>query len=189
MNQGRITFDEVFKIWLETEIESQQHNNILTVAKEKGFNSISEWRLNTALRLGLDKKSWRLEEIETPNEALPQIIVGPLKGWSQFFENKLETSFKDALEIPDFYKWCRTHDRILPIVAHFPATTTLILLQKPDENFIAIAGGHRICATAFAEKIDDPIDFTHRKVFACIAEVTEDELTNLQDFLAKGTDK
>lgn len=193
MKSKPISFDEVFKIWLDAEVLQIEGRNILPVAKSKGFNSIVEWRLSTALRLGMDTKEWTLETIENPNETIPKIIIGPYKGWSLFFENRLETSFTQALEIPEFFEWCQTHDRIVPIANNFPIPTTFILFRKTNGDLIHIEGGHRLCAVAYREKIGQPIKLVdsvnHSLVTAAIAAIGGDEITGLIKFLEQGTAK
>lgn len=189
MNKESITFDDVFLIWLNAEVNQIEGQDILPLAVKKGFTSIAEWRLNTALRLGMDKKAWHIETIEDPATVLPKIIIGPYQGWSQFLSNKLSTSFEQALEISEFFEWCKTHNRIIPISKNFPTGTTIILFRKSNGDLISIEGGHRICAAAFAEKIKEPIDFGSRTVQAAIANVSDEEISNLIDFLKQGVFK
>ncbi len=186
MTEQLLTFDQVFAIWLINEVGNPGEVNYLPTAEEKGFSSVSEWRLNTALRLGLDKKEWTLVEIDKPTETLPQIIVGPYQGWSKFFENKLTTSFKDALEIPEFFAWCKDYDRIPKIANEFPTPATLILFKKPNGQFIHIEGGHRICAVTYAQKLGNNLDI---KISAAVADITNDEVEGLIKFLKAGTNK
>ena len=125
MNPKQITFDEVFKMWLDAEATPVYGRNLLALARSKGFTSITGWRLDTAKRLGMDQKEWTLEVIENPNDVLPNIIVGPYKGWStqqgvEFFHNQLITTFAQALKIPIFLEWCSKHDRIIQISQNFP---------------------------------------------------------------------
>jgi hypothetical protein len=184
-----ISFDQVFKIWLEAEVEKLEGRDILPVAIAKGFTSIAEWRLATCLRMGMDKKAWRLEELNNPVEVIPNIIIGPYQGWSKFFENKLQTSYIQALDIPDFFEWVKKHDRIPWVIKNFPLETTLIVFKKPDGSLIHIEGGHRMCAVAYCNKIGQPIDFTDRKVFLAVTDITEDEVPELLTQLRLGTDK
>lgn len=185
----QLTFDEVFKIWLDAEVGQIEGRDILPVAQEKGFTSITEWRLATALRLGLDKKQWNLEELSNPSDILPNIIVGPYRGWSQIFDNKLQTTFGQALEIPEFFEWCQTHDRVVPISENFPSGTTLIVLRKQNGQLLHIEGGHRICAASYAAKIGQPIDFSNRKVFIAVADMTRENEIKFLEFLKLGTHK
>jgi hypothetical protein len=182
MNPKELIFDQVFNIWLEAETQKPGLSQYLDFVRGKGFNSISEWRLDIALKFGLDKLQWRYEEIHNPGSVLPNILIGPYKGWSIFFENKLATSFEDLLKIKEAVKWCSSHDRIIPIPQNFPELTRLILLEKPDGSFVHIEGGHRCCAVAYMQRKGTPIDFLHRKVFAAIAPVTEDQINNLIKF-------
>lgn len=176
MNQQRLMFDQVFAIWLVNEVGNPEEGNYLSVAEEKGFSSVVEWRLDMALKFKLNTKEWFLTEIADPAETLPRIVIGPFKGWSKFFDNKLETTFEQALEIPEFYEWCVQHDRIPKIADHFPIPTTLILLRKPNGQLLHIEGGHRICAFSFAKKNGKAIN---AEITAAIANITEDELAAL----------
>lgn len=185
----KITFDQVFKIWLEAEAEKLEGRDILPVAIEKGFRSITEWRLTTCLRMGLDQKEWSLKEVTNPGSVLPEIIIGPYQGWSKFFDNKLDTSFAQALEIPEFFDWVKQHDRIPWIIRNFPIETTLIVLKRTNGKIIHIEGGHRICAVAYCNKIGQPIDFTNRKVFWAVAEIENKEISDLLVKLKEGTFK
>ncbi|HEX3095520.1 MAG TPA: hypothetical protein VHQ20_00185 [Patescibacteria group bacterium] len=190
MGKQKITFDEVFKIWLDAEVLQIEGRDILSVAQSKGFNSITEWRLATALRLGMDTKPWTLEKIENPNETFPKIIIGPYQGWSKFFKNELGTSFEQALEIPEFLEWCSHHDRIIPLSQKFPLPTTIILFRKPDGTLIHVEGGHRICAVAYSKKVDRPIIFPDDlPVTAAIADISDEEIKKLIAFLERGTSK
>src|SRR6185436_17868086 len=100
-----------------------------------------------------------------PGETLPKIIIGPYPGWQQFITNKrLFTTFAQAVEIPEFFDWCKNHDRVVPLSQNFPLPTTLILFRKENGGLIHIEGGHRICAVAYANKIGQPIDFSKGKV-------------------------
>ncbi|MDB4940320.1 MAG: hypothetical protein JWO40_745 [Candidatus Doudnabacteria bacterium] len=186
----KATFDEIFNIWLDSEANQIEGRNILPVAKAKGFNSVAEWRLSTALRLGMDTKIWSLEIIENPNETLPNIIIGPYQGWSKFFNNQLQTSFAEALKYKEFSEWCKTHDRIIPISNNFPLPTTIILFRKPNGDLMHIEGGHRICAVAYKKSIGSPIDFENKpSITAAIANVTDSEIAQMLIFLKEGTFK
>jgi hypothetical protein len=185
-----ITFDEVMLEWLTAEVKQIEGRNILPLAQSKGFNSITEWRLATAVRLGMDTKQWRIEQINNPNEVLPNIIIGPFQGWSKFFDNKIDTTFAQALEIPAFFDWCTGHDRIQPIAANFPSATSLILFRKPNGQLIHIEGGHRICAVAYGIKINKPIDLNGKTpITAMIADIVESQIPGLIEFLRRGTFK
>lgn len=188
MNQ-QTTFDEVFKIWLNNEVRGVEGRDLLPVAQQKGFTSVTEWRLSTALRLGMDTKEWHLETINNPNDTLPNVTVGPYQGWSKFFDNKLETTFAEALEIPEFKKWCDTHDRVIPMTKNFPLPSTIILYRRPDGRLIHIEGGHRMCAVAYAKKIGKPIDFSIGTITAAIADISEGDIPKMLDFLQIGTFK
>lgn len=187
--EREVSFDEVMLSWLEAEIKQIEGRDILPVAKDKGFSSITEWRLATALRLGMDKKVWHLVEIEDPNTVLPKIIVGPYQGWSRFFDNKIDTTFEQALEIPEFFEWCKTHDRIQPIIENYPTSSTIILYRKTNGELIHIEGGHRICAVMYQEKIGETINFDGIKITAAVADIDESEVAKLQEFLKVGTYK
>ncbi|MCC7356003.1 MAG: hypothetical protein IT410_00070 [Candidatus Doudnabacteria bacterium] len=186
----QLTFDEVFKIWMDAEVMQVEGRDTLPVAKAKGFNSITEWRLATALRFGMDKKDWTLETIKNPGKELPKIIIGPYPGWSKFFDNQLTTTFAQAMEIPEFFKWCKTHDRVVPLSENFPLPTTIILFRKPNGDLLHIEGGHRICAVAYANILGKPIQFDdQRPVTAAIADVSEAEVVNLIELIKRGTGK
>ena len=185
----------MFRIWINNEIGQVENRDVLPVAKAKGFSSVAEWRLTTALRLGLDKLNWRLEEIENPGEVLPNVIVGPYRGWSfqkgtEFFQNDLTISFAQALEIPEFFEFCNHHDRVVPLSENFPLPTTIILARKPDGKLIHIEGGHRICAVAYAQKIGKPILFEDQPpITAAIADVTEEDIARFIEKAKSGTQK
>jgi hypothetical protein len=188
-NKPKISFDEVFKIWLDAEIKKIDGRDLLAFVKTKGWDSVAAWRMNTALALEMDKKEWEVEDIPSPGEFLPKVIIGPFQGWLRLIDKKLETSFEEAMEIPEFFEWCQNHDRIIPIAEHFPLPTTIILYRKPDGNLIHIEGGHRICAIAYANKIGKPIDFSKGKVTAAIADIKEEDIKKMLAFLEKGTNK
>jgi hypothetical protein len=185
-----LTFDHVFVHWLEAEVDKSEERDLAALAQKKGFNSIADWRLTTAKRLGMDNKEWRQIQIENPNEFLPGVLVGPFQGWSKFFDNQMDTSFAQALAITPFFDWCNRHNRIPLIAANFPTETSFIFYRKPDGKFIHIEGGHRICAVAYAQKIGQPVNFgPDTKVTAAVADITDDEIDNLKEFLKQGTSR
>lgn len=189
MPEKSLTFDQVFKIWIDAEIGQVEGVDVLPVARSKGFTSITEWRLASALRMKLDAREWMLEEIVDPNETIPNVIIGPYQGWSLHFENKIDTSFASALQNETFVNWVKGNERIMRIADNFPATTTFIVFRKPDGTLIHIEGGHRMCALAYQKHIGAPIDFSNRTVFAAIASLHDSELPLLQEFLRVGTNK
>ncbi len=106
------------------------------------------------------------------------------------FDNKLDTSFSQALNNPDFVEWCKSHDRISLIADNFPLPTTIILYRRSDGKFICIEGNHRVCAVAYRDKIGKPITFTDKPpVSAVVADVTDEEVLRLIQVMNKGTDK
>lgn len=185
----RITFDQVFKMWIDAEVGQVEGTDILPAAKAKGFNSIVEWRLASALRLGLDKREWTLETIERPNDILPNVIIGPYQGWSLHFENTLTISFAEALHTPSFFDWVKNNERIMNITRHFPSANTFILFRLPGGAFIHIEGGHRMCAAAYMQHVGTPLDFSSRQTLAAITPLAESELSLLQGFLRLGTNR
>ncbi|HMQ02004.1 MAG TPA: hypothetical protein PKD79_02975, partial [Candidatus Doudnabacteria bacterium] len=134
-------------------------------------------------------KQWVLEAVSDPAKTLPNIIVGPYQGWSKFFDNKLVTTFEEAMEIPEFFEWCQAHDRVVPLAKNFPLPTKLIVLRKENGQLIHIEGGHRICAVAFANKIGKPIDFSKSEINIAVATINDEEIPQLLDFLRTGSSK
>ena len=190
-----MTFDEVFKIWLDNEVPKADGRDLSSFVLTKGFTSIAQWRLTTALQFGMDKMKWHREVIDNPGEVLPNVIIGPYKGWSiqqgvEFFDNQLNTTFAEALEIKEFFDFCNNHDRIVPLAKHFPLPTSIILFRRPDGKFIHAEGGHRMCAVAYANKIGQPIVFENKPpVTAAVADITNDDFVHLLTFAKLGTDK
>ena len=195
MENKTINFDEVLKIWLDNEVGQVEGRDLLPLALQKGFSSITEWRLTNALRFGMDKMSWQLQQVENPGETLPNVIIGPYRGWSiqndvEFFDNQLATTFSQAMEIPEFFIFCSKHDRIVPLAKNFPLPTSIILFRKQDGQLIHIEGGHRMCAVAYARKINQPIDFTNKPpVYAAVADITDKDYIRLRSMAKRGTEK
>ncbi len=185
-----ISYSDVLKIWVDNETLNTRAADILKLAQQKGFASIAEWRSDIAVRLGMDRQKWSLQEIADPSTTLPSIIIGPYPGWSKFIDNHLHTSFAQALKTsPQFREWCSTHDRIIPLAKDFPKSTTLILYQAHDGRLIHLEGGHRICTVAYQKVIGRPIVFTGRSVYAAVATITDADLEMLHKLLWKGTNK
>lgn len=184
-----LSFDEVFHLWMTEELKPSGKRDVLKfVQKQKGFSSITEWRLATALKLGLDKKQWELVKIKKTNKILPNVIIGPYQGWSKFFDNKITTTFANALKIPEFLEWCETHDRLKGMIKNFPKNSTIILFQKPNGEYIHIEGGHRICALALQIAMGEPIKFNKDEyMHAVIAQISTSEIAKLKQFLKSGT--
>lgn len=201
MESKKLTFDQVFSIWMKAEQNQVDGPKYLPVAKARGFNSVTGWRRATATRLGMQNKQWHLEEIKNPEEVIANIIVGPYPGWSLFLKNKLHTTFKKAIELPKFFEWCKSHDRIPFIAEQFPLPTTLILFRRPNGELIHIEGGHRACAFVYAQKIGKPINLKQskekdklgnlksNKIFAAIADIDENDEKVMLELLEKGTGK
>jgi hypothetical protein len=179
-------FDQVFTKWLSAETEHPELVNYLPIAEEKGFNSVAEWRLATAKRLYLDTKEWQEIEIVDPQAFVPDIIIGPYLGWSMFLDDEVKTSFKDALDMEDFYAWVEAHDRIPKIAHNLPLTTHVILLKTTAGAYIHIEGGHRICAFSYAVKNNLSVN---TKFTASVAAIPDEERRNLTTFLTTGTQK
>lgn len=190
MKNKPVRFDQVFHFWMQSEVNEIEGRDFLPVTKSKGFNSITEWRLSTALRLGMDTKEWSLEPVEDPNEIFPRVIIGPYQGWSTFLERKVATTFAEALEIPQFFEWISSHEKIHQLTQRFPSPSTVILFKKKDGSLIHIEGGHRMCAVAYAQKIGKPIYFpTPSPLTAAVATIEDSEMKKLFLLLKLGTYK
>ena len=184
-----LSFEEVFGIWMDNEAVEVPGRNLLKVAQEKGFGTVRDWRMATALRLGMATKQWRIYAVTDPNGFLPNVLMGPYQGWQQYMPNKLTASFADALNVKVFYEWCKTHDRVQPLAKHFPLSTTVILYRLSDNRFLQIEGGHRMCAVAYRVHKGQPIQFPENTVRAAVADITDTEFQQLFVFLRQGTDK
>lgn len=184
-----LSFEEVFGIWMDNEAVEVPGRNLLKVAQEKGFGTVRDWRMATALRLGMDAKEWRLFTVTDPNGFLPNVLMGPYQGWQQFMPQKLTASFADALNVKAFYEWCQTHDRVKHLAQNFPVPSTVILFKLPNGRFMQVEGGHRMCAVAYRVHKGQPIQFPENTVRAAVADITDGEFQQLFVFLRQGTDK
>jgi hypothetical protein len=181
------TFDHLFAYWIQEELKTP---NLIEVAKSKGYNNISQWRLDTAIRLGLPEKRWQIIEVLDYMQIVPNIIIGPFQGWNALIpkDQQLTISFAEALNNnEEFYTWVLSNQRIIDIQENYPPAATFIVFKlKESGRYIHIEGGHRICAIALSAKQGREV---RTKVNLAMAEIDSIEVPKLHHFLLDGTFK
>jgi hypothetical protein len=141
-----LTWEEVFSFWFDNEGTNPDWIN---TAKERGFNSWSDWRMQAyALPFGCNKADWSLYEVEHPEEIIGDFYGGPFSTWiRKFYEGKREQKFsKLAKNIK-----LQESKKIQNIIANFPVDKIIICLEL-NKNIYVIEGMHRSTSLAIMKE-------------------------------------
>ena len=180
-------WDEVFEGWASREERDPGWMECAT--KIKGWPDWRSWRGFSATMLGLQKKIWKVFEIENPLEEIPNMLVGPYTGWQKRHPNTNLFTFSELLEAPEEYEAWSKNPKILDIIAHFPSETQFIALLREDINkIVCIEGHHRAVALALAKKDGLKVNIDGASTLA-LANLEKDETTLLEKALKRGSTK
>ena len=183
----KISWEEIFQAWKNREANNLGWINCAT--KIKGWPDWESWRRFSASLINAENRAWSLYEITEPNLFLPNMIIGPFSGWQKFLPEKNKLSFREALEIPEFFEQFSHHAKVLDFVNNFHGDSQFIGVVLADNNkIVCLEGHHRAVAIALAEKLSRPIKFDG-KITIALADLNLGEEKLLDNILARGSSK
>lgn len=166
-----LSWKEVFEFWEDNEGES---SHWARHARDRGYASWEEWRMEYANALGLPEKTdWVLHKINDPLITIPQFHGGPFSGWINRYYNGNTDPTLTFAELAELGK-IQTHDGIASIMNAFPDSTVLTGLIMPDNSIVIIEGMHRCCAIALLAKTRQLLA---ANVYIALAHAGEDVLS------------
>ncbi|MCC6643788.1 hypothetical protein IT411_03495 [Candidatus Peregrinibacteria bacterium] len=180
------TWEEVFANWRADEAEQPSWQEC---ARKKGWDNWESWRNYAADRLSLSRKKWRLYEVQSPQDFIPEMLVGPFKSWQQHLKEEQinELTFAEYVELES--KRLSTNNKIVSLLWRFPRETQLIALRRPDrDQLTCFEGTHRSLTTAVAKKHGIALPASI-KVRLAVANLIDDDLEILKSMAKGGTEK
>ena len=151
-----INWEEVFLLWYKNEGETQ---NWINLAKERGFASWAEWRLEGyAKRFKCDEAKWSLYEISNPAKFVSTLFGGPFRTWiERHYEGEKTKQFSKLASQNDVIN----NHGVQGLINNYPENTTIHCLEIGNKIF-TIEGSHRCCALAImhAQKLPTPKKLT-----------------------------
>lgn len=162
------SWEEVFLAWYKNEGEDPSWINL---AKERGFASWAEWRLQGyAHRFHCPEAKWGFYEIEKPAEVVSGWFGGPFRTWIEKYYNGAKT--KLFAELAD-HEELKNHKGVLAIMNNYPKDSVIVALEINDGRIFVIEGSHRSCALAMMAKENKAVP---EKLIFAIGKVDLDEL-------------
>ncbi len=120
------------------------------------------------------------------NIFLPEMLVGPFSGWQKFLPEKKKLSFREALEISEFFEQFSKHEKVLDFINNFHDDSQFRGLFRPDnQKIVCFDGHHRAVAVALAETLGKPIKFIG-KITIALADFNLGEENLFHDILSRG---
>ena len=140
-------WEEVFLTWYESE------GNVpgwLELAKERGFVSWADWRINGyARRFECSIAEWGLYEVECPGDIISSWFGGPFRTWiEKHYDNEKTKTFGELALRPDVFE----NKKVKALVGNYPAASIITALRLPEGRIFVIEGMHRSCALAVMAK-------------------------------------
>lgn len=144
-------WEEVFLFWYQNE---GQNPNWIQLAKDRGFSSWADWRINGyARRFECADTEWGLYEIENPSEIISTWFGGPFRTWiERFYNGEITKSFADLASHAEIV----SHSGVRSMVGQYPDATVITALELSDGRMMIIEGMHRACALALMAKEGHP---------------------------------
>lgn len=140
-----LTWDDVFAIWRNNEKNIPRW---IDHYRGRGFSSWDEWRRNTLNDFNISALSWKLFEIVSPREEIPQFLGGPFRAWvRKYYRGKKVTSFSEIVRVNGFER----NAIINEMLSNFPAETYFVGLDV-GAGIVILEGMHRGCALALAKQ-------------------------------------
>ncbi|MCX6729909.1 MAG: hypothetical protein NT058_00185 [Candidatus Portnoybacteria bacterium] len=152
-------WEEVFLEWYKNEGEKENWN---TIAKERGFESWADWRLNGyAKRFKCAKADWGLYEIENPSKVILKWFGGPFRTWiEKYYNNEKTKSFGELAMNQEIINY----PPIKSMAKNYPKNSVITALELKNKKIVVIEGMHRSCALALMTKQEKP--FQGKLIFA-----------------------
>lgn len=149
MNDSRLKlirdcqWEEVFLFWYKNEGENPHW---IQLAKEKGYNSWADWRLNDhANKFECAKAQWGLYEIADAPAVVSDWFGGPFNTWiEKYYDGEKIKSFAQLAQRPDILNL----NKIKSLIGSYPAESIITALELSDGHIMVIEGMHRCCALA-----------------------------------------
>ncbi len=138
-----VTWKSIWEDWRKNEEESWRVHYT-----ERGFDSWDAWRSRYFEVFDPRKFSWSQYRLEDPLADVPEMFVGPFRGWVPYYEDREQSRFKNIIQHPKFLG-DEKDVKVREIVRSFPEKTQLIALRCKDKVMI-VEGTHRSCAIALA---------------------------------------
>lgn len=134
-------WEEVFLEWYKNEGENPDWN---ALARERGFSSWADWRLNGyAARFLCREAEWGLYEIVDPSLVVSEWYGGPFRTWiERYYNGKQTTQFKKLAQ----HEELRKVQKIRSIIEEYPVTSVVSALELANGDIYVIEGMHRVVA-------------------------------------------
>lgn len=140
-------WEEVFLTWHENEGKSP---NWINLAKERGFASWADWRLNGyAKKFECSQADWGFYEVSDPAEVVSGWFGGPFRTWIEKHYNHEKTkSFAELISQSDISEQAG----VKFMTENYPVETVITALELNDGSIYVIEGMHRACALALMSR-------------------------------------
>lgn len=160
-----VSWGEVFNVWQINEGQDSVWQKF--AVKEKGWKSWSEWRSYQASQIKASERDWALYEITTPNQLIPEFVMGPFGGWQKHYPEEERNVHTFADLVKDQTDWVKNNIGVKSRQENFPQGTQFIGIFFPEEdNIVLFEGHHRAAAVALAHYQNKPINFQIKPVIA-----------------------
>ena len=182
-NKREINWPDIFLNWQKREGSRPEWQK---VAREKGWNTWTEWRSNWVKLFRAEDRKWNQFTISNPLKAVPKFRVGPSGSWQKHFPGNKSNkyTFADLVKKESFVQ----NEKVYSILNNFPKTTEFIGLLLPDNSIVIIDGHHRAAALALAAKQKKNIVFDQPLVIF-LAKLGREEIKLLDVMLKRGSTK
>jgi hypothetical protein len=161
-------WEEIFLSWYESEANNPQW---VELAKERGYASWADWRINGyARRFECEKAKWGLYEIEDPSAVVAGWYGGPFRTWiERYYNGEKAKSFAELAALPEVIN----NDRVIGMSEDYPKESIISALRLKSGKIFVVEGMHRACTLAHLGLLGKP--YPNKLIFA----VGESELEEL----------
>ena len=144
-------WEEVFLEWYKNEGTDPKW---AALAKEKGFATWADWRVNGhARRFDAQNTKWGFYEITNPAEIVGSWFGGPFRTWiERYYGGEKTKSFSELATLPEIAE----HTGIRSRMQNYPTSSVITALELPDGRIFVAEGMHRACALALLTKEGKP---------------------------------
>jgi len=144
-------WEEVFLLWYKNEGERDNWNQL---ARERGFASWADWRLNGyARRFECAQADWGLYEIANPAQTVSGWFGGPFRTWIDlYYGDKTTKIFVDLVSDTTIIN----QSAVKSMTDDYPKESIISALELSDGRIVVIEGMHRSCALASMTKENKP---------------------------------
>lgn len=141
------SWEEVFLEWYKNEGNRENWN---ALAKERGYASWADWRVNGyARRFECANADWGFYEISDPASVVSNWYGGPFRSWiERHYGGEKTRTFAELAAKEGIV----AHDGIRSIMAQYPKETVISALELADGRIFVVEGMHRSCALVLMER-------------------------------------